>query len=126
MFLENRFIAFVQALEAYDFRKTGIERKLVDVVQGAVDELPLALRRSVPTTFAALVKDTRHYLTHYNPKYEPKAAVGERLHAATVAMKLLFEMTMLLELGFSKGQVRALVEGNQRLVREFHVGFLSR
>jgi hypothetical protein len=125
MFLENRFLAFVQALEAYDFRKTGVERKLREVVQSAVDDLPVGLRKYVPPTFADLVKDTRHYLTHYNPKYEKKAATGDRLFFASRAMKLLFELTMLLELGFPKRNVQALVEGNQRLVREFQMGFRS-
>ncbi len=125
MFLESRFLAFVQALEAYDFRKTGVERKLREVVQSAVDDLPAGIRKHVPTTFADLVKDTRHYLTHYNPKYEKKAATGDRLFSASRAMKLLFELTMLLELGFSKRKVQALVEGNQRLVREFQMDFQS-
>jgi hypothetical protein len=40
-------------------------------------------------------------------------------------MKLLFELTMLLELGFPNRQVQALVEGNQRLVREVQMGFQS-
>jgi HEPN superfamily Apea-like protein len=123
IFLENRFLAFIQALEAYDFRKTGVERKLREVVQSAVDDLPAGLRKHVPPTFADLVKDTRHYLTHYNPKYEKKAATGDRLFFASRAMKLLFELTMLLELGFPKRKVQALVEGNQRLVREFQIAF---
>lgn len=71
------------------------------------------------------MRDTRHFLTHYNPKYEKDAARGEQLFAATRAMKLLFELTMLLELGFSKRQVQALVERNQRLVRDFQMGFQS-
>jgi hypothetical protein len=115
----------VQALEAYDFRKTRVERKLRKVVQGAVDDLPVGLRKYVPATFPDLVRDTRHFLTHYNPKYEKDAATGAQLYAATRAMKLLFELTMLLELGFPKRQVRALVEDNQRLVREIQMGFQS-
>jgi hypothetical protein len=125
MFLENRFLAFVQALEAYDFRKTGVERKLRAVVQSAIDDLPAGLRKDVPQTFADLIKDTRHYLTHYNPKYEKKAATGDRLFFASRGMKLLFELTMLLELGFPKRKVQALVEGNRRLVGEFRMGFQS-
>jgi hypothetical protein len=123
MFLEDRFLAFVRALEAYDFRRSGGERKLLRVVRDAVDGLPAKLRGEVPAGFPELVRDTRHYLTHLNPKYQHVAAEGERLFALTEAVRLLFELSMLRELGFGKQQVWALVEGNQRLVGVVRRGF---
>jgi ApeA-like protein/HEPN superfamily Apea-like protein len=125
MFLEQRFLSFAQALEAYDFRRTGNERKLIKVVRSAVENLPAGLKKHVPPSFPALVRDTRHYLTHFNPKYEPSAAKDEQLYAATSAMKLLFELTMLLELGFGKQRIEALVDKNPRLQKELQLGFCS-
>jgi hypothetical protein len=125
MFLESKFLAFAQALEVYDFRRTHQERKLRKMVQTAVDELPIGVRRLVPAGFAELVRDTRHYLTHYNPKYGKRAAQGARLYAAMRAMKLLFELTMLLELGFGKRAIQTLVENNGRLAADIQLGFES-
>ena len=42
------------------------------------------------------------------------------------AAKLLFEMTLLIELGFTKTQIaKEVLEQNQRLVREVQISFLA-
>jgi hypothetical protein len=64
-------------------------------------------------------------LTHWNPKKERKAAKGLQLHALTMAAKLLFELSVLQQLGFQKKEVEALVASNRRLNREFQASFES-
>jgi hypothetical protein len=118
LYLEHRFLTFSQALDAFYFRKHGKEAKLQPLVASFVGALPRRLRGYVPAGFAELVKDTRHYLTHWNPRYEAKAAKGERLHALTRGVKLLFELAMLQELGFQQREILALVESNSRLIRD--------
>lgn len=125
LYLEYRFLAFVQALEAFYFRKHGKEGKLQALVQSFVDALPRGLRTYVPGDFAELVKDTRHYLTHWNPKYEAKAAKGDRLFAATRGVKLLFELALLREVAFPQREIQRLVENNQRLVGDVQASWGS-
>jgi hypothetical protein len=118
LYLEHRFVTFVQALEALYSRKHGKEKDLKPLLEDFVTALPRGLRRHVPPAFAEDVKNTRHYLTHWNPKKEAKAAKGERLFALTRGLKVLFDLVMLRELGFSQRQIQKLVQNNQRLVRD--------
>ena len=125
MFAEQRLLAFVQALEAYDFRRRGEERKLRTVVADAVGALPIRLRQLVPSGFPELVRDTRHYLTHLNPKYEPRAAKIGEVDSVMRGVKLLFEITVLRDLGFPQRRIQGLVETNDRLVKELQLSFGS-
>jgi hypothetical protein len=124
--IEYRFLAFAQALEAYHFRKQPKRTHLQRRLQGLVDQLPAAIRKHVPSNFAELTKDTRNYFTHWYPKLEAKAARGDQLITLTFAVKLLFELTMLDELGFGKNQIAEwALRKNQRLVHDMRRSFLS-
>jgi hypothetical protein len=124
--LEYRFLAFAHALEGYHRRKHPRRLDYQKRLEALVDELPAEIRRWVPDRFAELTKDTRNYFSHWEPKLESKAARGEELVSLTFAVKLLFELTMALELGFSKTEVQAWVlERNQRLVWEMRRSFVS-
>jgi hypothetical protein len=117
---EYRFLAFAQSLETLHTRKhprstAAFIRKIEDHVDG----LPTRLRAHVPNHFCELTRDTRNYFTHWNPRLERKAAHGLRLHHLTNCTRILLEVTLLLELGFSKTQCVRLVEHNNRLVRAF-------
>ncbi len=126
MYLQNRFLAFVQALEAYSSRKGGGRPiKLRAVVESAVASLPRKLRRHVPEEFVGVVVDTRNFLTHYNPAKQERAAHGEQLHRLTRATKLIFEIMMLSDLGFQQRQIERLFERNGRLVHEFNFAFAA-
>jgi hypothetical protein len=124
--IEFRFLAFAQALEAYHFRKHPTHMYLKTRLDSLVDQLPAAIKQHVPNNFTTLAKDTRNYFTHWTPKLEAKAAHGDQLVALTFAVKLLFELTMLLELGFAKKQIADWVTSeNQRLVWDMQASFLS-
>lgn len=123
---EYRFLAFVQALEGYDRRKRPGRIDLKDRLDAMVAALPASIRTHVPARFAELAKDTRHYFSHWEPSLEPKAAKGEDLVYLTRGVKLLFEITLLIELGFTKTQIaQAVLDTNQRLVREVASSFLE-
>jgi hypothetical protein len=80
----------------------------------------------VPSNFTKLALDTRNYFTHWNPKLEARAAKGEQLVALTRAVKLLFEITLMMELGFTKTDIaHNALDTNQRLVREVQTSFLA-
>jgi len=113
--LEYRFLALAQALDAYYFRRFRKEPAFVDVVRALVNELPRSVRRGVPDRFAVLVKDTRHYFTHWNPRYEQKAAKGDDLIAVMFGLMVMLELLLLRELGFSKSEIAQMAERNARV-----------
>jgi hypothetical protein len=124
--IEYRFLAFVQALEAYHRRKQPRQLTLQTRLDRLVAALPAKVRRHVPPDFSSLAKDTRNYFTHWDPKLEKRAAKGAKLVALTVALKLLFDLTLLRELGFTQTAIAdAALDKNQRLVREMQRGFLE-
>jgi hypothetical protein len=124
--LEYRFLAFAQALEAYHLRKEPRDLSYQRRIQALVDDLPAGIRRLVPTRFAQLTKDTRHYFSHWNPKREARAARGDQLVSLTFGVKLLFELAMAQELGFPKREIeRWFLHRNQRLVWEMQRSFLA-
>jgi hypothetical protein len=124
--LESRFLALAQALEAYHLRKRPATLEYQKRIQALVDDLPVGVRRLVPPHFAELMKDTRVYFSHWNPKRQAKAAAGERLVSLTGGAKLLVELTMAKELGFPKSEIqRWFLEGNRRLVWEVERSFLA-
>lgn len=67
-----------------------------------------------PEAFAKKVHVTRNFLTHWNPDLEAEAATGTALMRLTMALKVILEPLLLLELGFEPNQVAALIERNER------------
>lgn len=66
--------------------------------------------------FISKVIDTRNYLTHYEG--EEKAAIGEELDPFIQKLKILLEICLLTELGFSSEEVKKLFSRNRRYQRE--------
>jgi hypothetical protein len=121
---EYRFLAFAQALEGYHRRKHPARMDFKDRLDAMVAALPAPIRRHVPARFTTLAKDTRHYLSHWEPRLEARAARGEELVYLTSGVKLLFEVTLLIDLGFTKTQIaKAVLEENQRLVAAMQYSF---
>lgn len=124
--LEYRFLAYAQAVEALHFRMHPSYMVLQARLDDLVSRLPARIKRVVPSGFTVLAKRTRNYFTHWSPNLEAKAAKGEQLVHLTRAVKLLFEITLLMELGFTKTEIAdAVLEKNQRLVREVASSFLE-
>lgn len=66
--------------------------------------------------FIGGVVDTRNYLTHYEG--EEKAAIGEEIDPFIYKLKILLEMCLLTELGFSSEEIKKLFSRNKRYQRE--------
>lgn len=66
--------------------------------------------------FIGAVVDTRNYLTHYEG--EEKAAIGEEIDPFIQKLKILLEMCLLTELGFSSEEIKKLFSRNKRYQRE--------
>lgn len=91
-----------------------------------VSDLPLPVRKLVPADFTRLATDTRDYFSHWEPSLEAKAAKDEKLIALAAAVKLLFDLTMMRELGFKQKPIAAAtLSNNQRLVSAVQRGFLA-
>jgi len=52
---------------------------------------------------------TRHYLTHFDPDLKERSAEGEELYRLTQKLKVLLQICLLKELGFSSDSVRGLI-----------------
>ena len=126
VYLEFRFLALAQALEALHARlHPGTQASLRQRLDALIQDLPHGVRQHVPPRFLAAMVDTRNYLTHWDRKKEAKALQGDDLFALTEGAKLLLELTMMTTLGFPKRRVEQLVLSNQRLVRNIQLSFQS-
>ncbi len=71
--------------------------------------------------FIKAVVDTRNYLTHYSEDLKGGAAKGSDLVNLIETLKMLFELYLLKEMGFSVSEIKAMVAKNgryqQRLAR---------
>lgn len=121
--IEFRFLALAQALDALYHRTHERRAPFVGVVGQVVDELPSVLKKRVPPRFVPLVKDTRHYFTHWNAKYERKAAKGMDLVSLTYGARVLVEMMLLRRLGLSQTELAQVVQNNQRVIRSIRLSF---
>ena len=66
--------------------------------------------------FIGEMVDTRNYLTHHEGK--EKAAIGEELDPFIQKLKILLEICLLTELGFSSEEIKKLFSRNMRYQRE--------
>ncbi|WP_039764939.1 HEPN domain-containing protein [Caldicellulosiruptor sp. F32] len=66
------------------------------------------------SVFIDKVVNTRHYLTHYDEKLKEQAANGEELYNLTQKLKILLEICLLTELGFSLDEIKRLFSENRR------------
>lgn len=67
------------------------------------------------TKFVRNVVDTRNYMTHYNHKLQSKVMDKSKLFKLTSKLEALFQLTLLLEIGFSTEQINKILKHNQRL-----------
>jgi hypothetical protein len=67
--------------------------------------------------FIGEVVDTRNYLTHYDKK--GKAAIGEELFPIIQKLKILLEICLLIELGFSSEKIKKLFSRNRKYQHEY-------
>lgn len=104
--------------------KATFRQSVTDLLATLPDVLRLAMGDE--PAFAKRVHRTRNYLTHWDPDLERDAARGEELTRLTMALKVIVEALLLLELGFSKEEVAALVERNEDYKRNVNFAFFRR
>jgi ApeA N-terminal domain 1 len=75
--------------------------------------------KEVREKFIEKVCDTRNYLTHYDSDLQANAATGVDLFELKEQLKLLLEISLLEELGFSLDKIKHLIENNQGIKRFF-------
>ena len=64
--------------------------------------------------FIEKVVDTRNYQTHHDEDLKERAAGGEELDRLTQKLKVLLEVCLLTELGFSSEEIKGLFSRNSR------------
>jgi hypothetical protein len=73
--------------------------------------------------FTQRVSWTRNYLTHWTPDLEKKAAKGGDLVRLVVALRLVLEALLLLEIGYSRNEIERLYEDNYAIKRDLRFAF---
>jgi hypothetical protein len=68
--------------------------------------------------FIEKVVDTRNYQTHHDEDLKERAASGEALYRLTQKLKILLEICLLTELGFSSEEIKDLFSRNRRYRHE--------
>lgn len=68
--------------------------------------------------FIEKVVNTRNYQTHHDEDLRKRAAKGEGLYRLTQKLKKLLEICLLIELGFSREQIKGLFSRNRRYQHE--------
>ncbi len=69
-------------------------------------------------TFIQKVVVTRNYLTHYDSSLKDQAAEREELYHITQKLKILLEVCLLAQLGFSFDDIKSLISRNRRYRHE--------
>jgi len=64
--------------------------------------------------FIEKVVDTRNYQTHHDEDLKERAVGGEELYHLTQKLKVLLEVCLLTELGFSSEEIKGLFSRNSR------------
>jgi len=124
--LEVRFLSLAQALETYDYRRRRNPGRF-SLAERAHDVLAQCRRvsgriaGSDTDAFVKVFKDSRNYYTHYNPKWESRAASGLGLYLLTLQLQYLLEMSFLRQLGFSCVDVEKTLERAGRFRRIDHL-----
>lgn len=63
--------------------------------------------------FIRRVRDTRNYLTHFDPSLADRAARGQDLYRLTLQVRYLLIAVILQDIGFSEQETKRLLESNQ-------------
>jgi hypothetical protein len=133
LYLEVRFLTFVQAIETYDHRrrprsgKIHLARRVRDVLGGCrtVSKRVVGPGDASLDAFIKLLVDSRNYYTHYDPALDGKAAEGVSLYLLTLQLQAIIEMSLLRELGFPARAIDEILERTQRYAEIEHFRSLA-
>jgi predicted secreted protein len=158
MYLEDKFLSTVHAIESYHRRtmknfelpekqhkkrieeilnavphehkdwlenklaysnEPGLRRRLKEILEKFAD----VLNDFIPDKdlFIHKVVTTRNYLIHYDEKLKEQSAKREELYYLTQKIKILIEICLLKELGFTSDNIKSLISRNRRYQREIRI-----
>jgi hypothetical protein len=114
------FLNFIQALETYHIRRFTNEidppvlaQRLKELF--SIYSFPIRSRHGSIDEFIKIVRDTRNYYTHYDPKLVSKAARGGALKGLVITLGLLVEAFILKEFGFEFTEIQKMQFTRKRL-----------
>ena len=110
-FLEAKFLTLVQSVEAYQQRilckKFNFKLLITKLIE------PFEEWISNKETLIDQIKETRDYLTHYNPKKEDENLYKE-LYTVYQKLEVIFQMTILKTLNFDNQYIKNIILNNRR------------
>jgi hypothetical protein len=115
-YLNFRFLSIAQALETFHHRFTGTKQTQSLRLTAMIADFSKFFGKSDEQE--SLVKqlvDTRNYYTHYNPKFETRAAEGADLWDLYCKAEILFQLHMLKAIGFDDTAIAGIVEKNSAM-----------
>jgi len=97
----------------------NLRRRLKEILEKFADVLDKFIPKK--DSFINKVVTTRNYLTHYDEKLKEQSAEGEELYRLTQKLKILLEICLLKELGFTSDNIKSLISRNRRYQHEIPV-----
>jgi len=100
--------------------KYGNEFSLIKKLNGIFNKYQENLNEFIKNKkiFIKKVVDTRNYQTHHDEDLKELSASGEELYHLTQKLKILLEICLLTELGFSSVEIKGLFSRNRRYKHE--------
>jgi hypothetical protein len=126
MYIEHRFTSFFQAIESYHRRtvpapkqgakghRVSAKERVSTVIRNC--DAQWLFTQPINEIVEHLV-DVRDYFTHYLPEKDQHVPDPIDLYNDTVRLRLILEMALLIELGFSTQEIRKMFDGSRRLER---------
>lgn len=106
-YIEGKFVALVQGLEAYHWRistdKASLGKKIECLIKPFEDIFGDDDKRK---EIVDGIKHTRNYLTHHEPAREQKAAKGLDMWSLNLKMEAIFQLNFLSVLGFTEAEIK--------------------
>jgi len=118
----HRFLSYVQAIETYHRRfKHGrlkkkeprLKERLLDILEEYSQITDLFIEPNRREEIARKIVGSRNYYIHGNPKQKTRAADWEELACLQYKLKMLLEICLLNELGFSITEIRRSMVKNE-------------
>ena len=119
IYLEEKFLTLVQALEAYHQRIISKQVSLKDRIASMIKPFKdfIGIDENQRELIDSIVH-TRDYLTHHNPRKELKATRGKDLWDLCLKTELLLELHFLQLVGFSPEKINSIVDNCPQLKRK--------
>jgi len=128
LYLEVKFLAYAQAIETYDYRRRRkpSRKTFATRAHDVLAQCRTVSKKIVGPTqedleaFVLNFRDTRNYYTHYDPRFERKAASGTDLFLLSIQLQAIIEMILLRELGFPCRAIDQILERANRYTQIRH------